>query len=59
MPNRRIGNPPQVDNLPHRAAEPQPNGFSVDRARPIANRPQVANLPYIRIIAGCEDFALL
>jgi len=23
--------------------------------RPIANRPQVANPPYIRIVAGCED----
>jgi hypothetical protein len=28
--NRRVTNPPQVDNLPHRAAEPQPNraGYS-------------------------------
>jgi len=40
-----------------RAAEPQPNwiGCSVARARPIANRPQVANLPHIGIVAGCEE----
>ena len=46
---RRIDNPPQIENLPHLAAEPQPNriGFSVARARRIANPPQVANLPHL------------
>ena len=24
---RRIGNPPQIENLPHKAAEPQADGF--------------------------------
>src|SRR5581483_10380138 len=54
MPSHRVPEQPDLEvrrrrgRLPYRAAWPQPDGFSVDRARPIANRPQVANLPYIR-----------